>query len=335
MIEYKSGEELGFMKKSPHSPECVSSIMAKEATRNAYGKALAELVVERDDVLVLDADLTKSTKTIDAKKARPEHHFNMGIAEGNMMAVAAGMAASNKVVYASSFAMFAAGRAFEQIRNSICYPNLNVKVCATHAGITVGEDGASHQCIEDIALMRSIPNMKVFVPCDQYQAKAIVKAVADIAGPCYVRLGRGAVEDVYDENYKFELGKGKVLRKGQKIALVATGMMVQEALKAAEILAKEDISVTVVDMPCIKPIDEELIEKIAKSHEFIITCEEHNVYGGLGSAVSEVASKKSPVRMEMMGMQDTFGESGTPNELLAKYGLNADHIVEKVKNEYR
>lgn len=305
--------------------------MAKEATRNAYGKALAELVVERDDVLVLDADLTKSTKTIDAKKARPEHHFNMGIAEGNMMAVAAGMAVSNKVVYASSFAMFVAGRAFEQIRNSICYPNLNVKVCATHAGITVGEDGASHQCIEDIALMRSIPNMKVFVPCDQYQAKAIVKAVADIAGPCYVRLGRGAVEDVYDENYKFELGKGKVLREGQKIALVATGMMVQEALKAAEILAKEDISVTVVDMPCIKPIDEELIEKIAKSHEIIITSEEHNVYGGLGSAVSEVTSKKSPVRMEMMGMQDTFGESGTPNELLAKYGLNADHIVEKVK----
>ena len=304
--------------------------MAKEATRNAYGKTLAELVVERDDVLVLDADLTKSTKTIEAKKARPEHHFNMGIAEGNMMAVAAGMAASNKVVYASSFAMFAAGRAFEQIRNSICYPNLNVKVCATHAGITVGEDGASHQCIEDIALMRSIPNMKVFVPCDQYQAKAIVKAVADIAGPCYVRLGRGAVEDVYDENYKFELGKGKVLREGQKIALVATGMMVQEALKAADILSKEGILVTVVDMPCIKPIDEELIEKIAKSHE-IITCEEHNVYGGLGSAVSEVTSKKSPVRMEMMGMQDTFGESGTPNELLAKYGLNADHIVEKVK----
>ena len=309
--------------------------MAKEATRNAYGKALAELVVERDDVLVLDADLTKSTKTIEAKKARPEHHFNMGIAEGNMMAVAAGMAASNKVVYASSFAMFAAGRAFEQIRNSICYPNLNVKVCATHAGITVGEDGASHQCIEDLALMRSIPNMKVFVPCDQYQAKAIVKAVADIAGPCYVRLGRGAVEDVYDENYKFELGKGKVLREGQKIALVATGMMVQEALKAAEILAKEDISITVVDMPCIKPIDEELIVKVAKEHELIITCEEHNVYGGLGSAISEVTSKKSPVRMEMMGMQDTFGESGTPNELLAKYGLNADHIVEKVKNECR
>ena len=305
--------------------------MAKVATRVAYGDALKELMVENKNVVVLDADLAGSTKSGEAKKVDPSRHFDMGIAEGNMMAVAAGMAASNKVVYASSFAMFAAGRAFEQIRNSICYPNLNVKVCATHAGITVGEDGASHQCIEDIALMRSIPNMKVFVPCDQYQAKAIVKAVADIAGPCYVRLGRGAVEDVYDENYKFELGKGKVLREGQKIALVATGMIVQEALKAAKILAKEDISVTVVDMPCIKPIDEELIEKIAKSHELIITCEEHNVYGGLGSAVSEVTSKKSPVRMEMMGMQDTFGESGTPNELLAKYGLNADHIVEKVK----
>ena len=305
--------------------------MAKVATRVAYGDALKELMVENKNVVVLDADLAGSTKSGEAKKVDPSRHFDMGIAEGNMMAVAAGMAASNKVVYASSFAMFAAGRAFEQIRNSICYPNLNVKVCATHAGITVGEDGASHQCIEDITLMRSIPNMKIFVPCDQYQAKAIVKAVADIAGPCYVRLGRGAVEDVYDENYKFELGKGKVLREGQKIALVATGMMVQEALKVAKILAKEDISVTVVDMPCIKPIDEELIEEIAKSHEIIITCEEHNVYGGLGSAVSEVTSKKSPVRMEMMGMQDTFGESGTPNELLAKYGLNADHIVEKVK----
>ena len=308
--------------------------MAKEATRNAYGKALAELVEKRDDVLVLDADLTKSTKTIEAKKARPEHHFNMGIAEGNMMAVAAGMAASKKIVYASSFAMFAAGRAYEQIRNSICYPNLNVKVCATHAGITVGEDGASHQCIEDIALMRAIPNMKVFVPCDQYQAKAIVKAVADIEGPCYVRLGRGAVEDVYDESYTFNPGKGHILKQGKKIAIVATGMMVQEALKASEVLSKNGIEVTVVDMPCIKPIDEELVEKVAKEHELIVTCEEHNIYGGLGSAVSEVTSKRCPVRIEMIGMQDTFGESGTPNELLEKYGLNAKHIVEKVINEW-
>ena len=304
--------------------------MAKVATRVAYGDALKELMVENKNVVVLDADLAGSTKSGEAKKVDPSRHFDMGIAEGNMMAVAAGMAASNKVVYASSFAMFAAGRAFEQIRNSICYPNLNVKVCATHAGITVGEDGASHQCIEDLALMRSIPNMKVFVPCDQYQAKAIVKAVANIDGPCYVRLGRGAVEDVYDESYRFELGKGRVLKEGKKVALVATGMMVQEALKAADILAKEDISVTVVDMPCIKPIDEELIENIAKSHELIITCEEHNVYGGLGSAVSEVTSKKSPLRMEMIGMQDTFGESGMPNELLVKYGLNAESIVEKV-----
>lgn len=309
--------------------------MSKEATRNAYGKALAELIVQRDDVIVLDADLTKSTKTIDAKKAKPSHHFNMGIAEGNMMAVAAGMAASNKVVYASSFAMFAAGRAFEQIRNSICYPNLNVKVCATHAGITVGEDGASHQCVEDISLMRTIPNMKVFVPSDQYQTKAIIKAVADIDGPCYVRLGRGAVEDVYDENYTFEIGKGNVLKQGEKIALIVTGMMVQEAVKASKILSEQGIKVTVVDMPCIKPIDEELIEKVAKEHELIITCEEHNVYGGLGSAVSEVTSKKSPVHIEMIGMQDTFGESGTPSELLAKYGLDANHVVEKVQEEWK
>ncbi|WP_288028179.1 transketolase family protein, partial [Holdemanella sp.] len=206
--------------------------MMATATREAYGKTLAKLIVEHDDLFVLDADLTKSTKTIDAKKARPEHHFNMGIAEGNMMAVAAGMAASNKVVYASSFAMFAAGRAFEQIRNSICYPNLNVKVCATHAGISVGEDGASHQCIEDLALMRSIPNMKVFQPCDAKQTEEIIKAVYSIEGPCYVRLGRLGVEDVYDENYKFEFGKGNVLKKGGKVAIIASGLMVQESLKA-------------------------------------------------------------------------------------------------------
>ena len=301
------------------------------STREAYGQALAELGDLRDDIVVLDADLSKSTKTVEFAKKFPTRFFNMGIAEQNLIGAACGLSTTGKIPFVSTFAVFATGRGFEIIRNSVCYPNLNVKICATHAGITVGEDGASHQCIEDIALMRSIPNMKVFVPCDQYQAKAIVKAVADLDGPCYVRLGRGAVEDVYDENYKFELGKGKVLREGQKIALIAIGMMVQEALKAADILAKEDISVTVVDMLSIKPIDEELIEKIAKSHELIITCEEHNVYGGLGSAVSEVTSKKSPVRMEMMGMQDTFGESGTPNELLAKYGLNADHIVEKVK----
>ena len=277
------------------------------ATREAYGKTLAKLIVEHDDLFVLDADLTKSTKTIEAKKARPEHHFNMGIAEGNMMAVAAGMAASNKVVYASSFAMFAAGRAFEQIRNSICYPNLNVKVCATHAGISVGEDGASHQCIEDLALMRSIPNMKVFQPCDAKQTEEIIKAVYSIEGPCYVRLGRLGVEDVYDENYKFEFGKGNVLKKGSKVAIIASGLMVQESLKAYDLLENKP---TIID---------------------IVTVEEHNVYGGLGSAVSEVLAPEGiACRQYMLGMQDTFGRSGKPKDLLDYYGLDAKHIADKI-----
>ena len=305
--------------------------MSKVATRTAYGKALAELIVERDDVIVLDADLTKSTKTCDAKKARPDHHFNMGIAEGNMMGVAAGLAASGKVVYASSFAMFAAGRAYEQVRNSIAYPKLNVKVCATHAGITVGEDGASHQSVEDIALMRAMPNMKVFNPCDARQAEMIVKAVADIEGPCYVRLGRGNVEDVYQDDTAFTYGKGNVLRKGKKVAIVATGMMVQEALSAYETLKAEVKDVTVVDMPCIKPIDEELIKELAKEHEVIVSCEEHSVIGGLGSAIGEVLVKNEPVKMVMIGMQDCFGESGTPDALLEKYELDAKAIVKKIK----
>ena len=298
------------------------------ATREAYGKTLANLIVEHDDLFVLDADLTKSTKTIDAKKARSEHHFNMGIAEGNMMAVAAGMAASNKVVYASSFAMFAAGRAFEQIRNSICYPNLNVKVCATHAGISVGEDGASHQCIEDLALMRSIPNMKVFQPCDAKQTEEIIKAVYSIEGPCYVRLGRLGVEDVYDENYKFEFGKGNVLKKGSKVAIIASGLMVQESLKAYELLESKP---TVIDIPTIKPIDKELIIETAKTHDVIVTVEEHNIYGGLGSAVSEVLAPEGiACRQYMLGMRDVFGRSGKPKELLDYYGLDAKHIKELI-----
>ena len=298
------------------------------ATREAYGKALAKLIVEKDDVFVLDADLTKSTKTIDAKNARPEHHFNMGIAEGNMMSVAAGMAASNKVVYASSFAMFAAGRAFEQIRNSIAYPNLNVKVCATHAGISVGEDGASHQCIEDIALMRSIPNMKVFQPCDAAQTKAIIEQVYDIDGPCYVRLGRLGVEDVYDENETFEAGKGKILRKGSKVAIVASGLMVQESLKAAK---EFDFEPTIVDIFTIKPIDKELIIDLAKTHDYIVTVEEHNVMGGLGSAVSEVLAPLGlPCKQKMIGMQDVFGRSGTPAALLKYYGLDSESIAEEI-----
>lgn len=304
--------------------------MGKIATREAYGKTLAQLITENEKVVVLDADLTKSTKTNEAKKACPERHFNMGIAEGNMMAVAAGLAASGKIVYASSFAMFATGRAFEQVRNSICYPNLNVKICGTHAGITVGEDGASHQAIEDIAIMRAVANMKVFVPCDGKETDEIIRAVAKIEGPCYVRLGRSAVEDVHDENYHFVMGKGEVLRKGSRVALIATGMMVQECLKAAELLKEQGIDPTVINMPSIKPIDEKLIVEAAETHDLIVTCEEHNVIGGLGGAVAEVVVKNRPVKMAMVGMQDVFGESGKPAELLHKYGLDSEAISKRV-----
>lgn len=298
------------------------------ATREAYGKALAELIVENEKVVVLDADLTKSTKTVDAKVACPERHFNMGIAEGNMMAVAAGLAASGKIAYASTFAMFAAGRAYEQIRNSIGYPHLNVKVCATHAGITVGEDGASHQAIEDLGLMRGIPGMSVFQPCDATETKAIIKAVADIDGPCYVRLGRSGVEDVFNEDYKFEYGKGIVLQKGSKVAIVATGMMVQEAIKAAKEL---DFQPTIVNIHTIKPLDEELILELGKTHDVILTCEEHSVINGLGSAVCEVMAEHNLCKVVRLGVKDTFGESGKPADLLEKYGLNARAIVNKVK----
>lgn len=297
------------------------------ATREAYGKALAELIKENEKVVVLDADLTKSTKTVDAKVACPERHFNMGIAEGNMMAVAAGLAASGKIVYASSFAMFAAGRAYEQIRNSIGYPHLNVKVCATHAGITVGEDGASHQAIEDLGLMRGIPGMKVFQPCDATETKAIIKAIAQIDGPCYVRLGRSGVEDVFNEEYKFEFGKGIVVQKGTKVAIVATGMMVQEAMKASKLL---DFEPTIVNIHTIKPIDEELLVELAKTHDVILTCEEHSVINGLGSAVCEVLAEHNLCKVVRLGVKDTFGESGKPAELLAKYGLDANAIANKV-----
>ncbi len=297
------------------------------ATREAYGKALAELIKENEKVVVLDADLTKSTKTVDAKVACPERHFNMGIAEGNMMAVAAGLAASGKIVYASSFAMFAAGRAYEQIRNSIGYPHLNVKVCATHAGITVGEDGASHQAIEDLGLMRGIPGMKVFQPCDATEAKAIIKAIAEIDGPCYVRLGRSGVEDVFNEDYKFEFGKGIVVQKGTKVAIVATGMMVQEAMKASKLL---DFEPTIVNIHTIKPIDEELLVELAKTHDVILTCEEHSVINGLGSAVCEALAEHNLCKVVRLGVKDTFGESGKPAELLAKYGLDANAIANKV-----
>ena len=300
------------------------------ATRAAYGKALAKLVQENQDVVVLDADLAGSTKTSDAKAVCPERHFDMGIAEGNMMGVAAGLAASGKIAYASSFAMFAAGRAFEQIRNSICYPNLNVKVCATHAGITVGEDGASHQSVEDLALMRSIPNMKVFQPCDAQETKQIIEGIAQIEGPCYVRLGRASVEDVYDESYQWQLGKGSVLKEGSRVAIVATGMMVQESLKAAQQM--EGIEPTIVNISSIKPIDEELIKKLAQDHEVIVTAEEHSVIGGLGSAVAEVLAKEGAgCRLMMIGLNDEFGQSGKPKDLLAHYGLDASGIAKTIQ----
>lgn len=302
------------------------------ATREAYGKALAELAKENKKILVLDADLSGSTKTGEVKKVAPEQHFNFGIAEGNMMAAAAGMAASGNIVFASTFAMFAAGRAFEQVRNSIGYPHLNVKVCATHAGLTVGEDGASHQSVEDIALMRSIPGMVVVSPADGVETKAAIRAVAEYDGPCYVRLGRMAVEDVYTEDsLHFEIGKGNVVRKGSKVALIANGIMVEAALAAADQLKEKGLEVTVVDMHTIKPIDADLLVELAKDHELFVTCEEHSVIGGLGSAVAEVLSQKAPRKMAMVGIKDTFGESGTPAALLEKYGLTANDIVKAVE----
>lgn len=305
--------------------------MTKVATRVAYGKALAELVKRDDRIFVLDADLSGSTKTGDAKAAKPERFFNIGIAEGNMMGIAAGIATGGNIVYASSFAMFAAGRAFEQVRNSICYPNLNVKICATHSGITLGEDGASHQAIEDLALMRVIPNMHVVQPADDIETKQVIDAIANIDGPFYVRLGRSAVERVNDENYKFQLGKGTVLSSGKDIAVIATGVMVEQALLAKELLKNEGFDLTVVNMSTIKPIDKDLIIELSKTHKGIVTAEEHNVIGGLGSAVAEVIVENNPVPMLFVGIEDTFGESGTPEALLEKYGLSSDHVAEKIR----
>lgn len=304
----------------------------KIATREAYGKALAALANTNENVVVLDADLSKSTKTADFKAVAPEKFFNMGIAEGNMMGVAAGLSTCGKVPFVSTFAMFAAGRAFEQIRNSICYPKLNVKVCATHAGLTVGEDGASHQAIEDISLMRGVPNMVVINPADDIETEAAIKAVAEMEGPCYVRLGRMAVSRVNDEaNYNFVIGKGITLAEGNDVAIIATGIMVEAALEAKEELAKEGINARVINIHTIKPIDEELIIKAAKETGVIVTAEEHSVIGGLGSAVAEVVSENCPVPVLRVGVKDTFGESGKPNELLEKYGLTSKDIVNKVK----
>lgn len=303
----------------------------KRATRESYGMALAELG-EKYDILVMDADLSKSTKTDTFKKKFPERFINTGIAEGNMMATAAGIATTGRVVFASSFAMFAAGRAFEQIRNSICYPNLNVKIGATHAGISVGEDGASHQCLEDIGIMRTIPNMVIINPADHTEAMQAVEAAILHEGPVYLRFGRLAVPQIFDpETYKFELGKGVTISEGTDAAIIATGLMVPEAIKAAEMLKEEGISAEVINIHTIKPIDRDIITAAAKKTGAVVTAEEHNVIGGLGSAVAEVLCETCPVPMKRVGTQDVFGRSGKPAELLKMYGLTAENIAANVK----
>lgn len=305
--------------------------MSKQATRDAYGLALVELGKENENVVVLDADLSKSTKTCNFKEAYPERFFNMGIAEQNLLGTAAGLAASGKIPFASSFAVFAVGRAYDQIRNSIAYPKLNVKIAATHAGITVGEDGGSHQMIEDIALMRALPNMTVIVPADGVETRAAILAAAEYKGPVYIRLGRSKVETIFDENYKFRLGKGVVVKDGTDVTLIACGIMVEVALRAAELLAADNISAAVVNISTIKPIDAALIAKMAEQTGAVVTCEEHNIIGGLASAVAEVLVEKYPVPMERVGVEDKFGQSGLPDELLKAYGLTAEHIAEKAK----
>ncbi|MCI1944528.1 transketolase family protein [Clostridium luticellarii] len=304
----------------------------KIATREAYGKALKELGAENEKIVVFDADLSKSTKTIEFKKAYPERFMDMGIAEANMMAAAAGISTCDKIPFVSTFAMFATGRAFEQIRNSICYPNLNVKICATHAGLTVGEDGASHQSIEDISLMRSIPNMTVICPSDAVEAEAAVRAVAEMQGPCYVRLGRSKVSVINDnEDYKFEVGKAVKLREGRDAVIIATGIMVDAALEAYNTLAEEGIKVSVLNIHTIKPIDKEAIVEAARKTGVVITAEEHSIIGGLGSAVCEVLSENLPTTVIRVGVKDTFGESGKPDELLKAYGLTGEDIAKAVK----
>lgn len=304
--------------------------MEKQATRDAYGQALVELGQLHEDVVVLDADLSKSTKTADFAKVFPQRFFNAGIAEQNMMGMAAGLAASGKVVYASSFAIFATGRAFEQVRNSIAYPHLNVKVCATHAGLTVGEDGGSHQAVEDISLMRSMPNMTVVVPADGVSVRKMVHNLYKMEGPAYLRLGRPAVPILYQEEDQIEIGKGNLLREGSDAAIIACGIMVAKALQAADELASAGIQVAVADMHTIKPLDQELVLKLARQTGALLTVEEHSVIGGLGSAVCETVSEHCPVPVLRMGIADVFGQSGTPDKLLEHYGLTVDSIIKNI-----
>lgn len=302
--------------------------MEKQATRDAYGKALVELGYRYSNIVVLDADLSKSTKTVDFAKTFPERFINAGIAEQNLMGMAAGLAASGKIPFASSFAIFATGRAFEIVRNSLAYANLNVKVCATHAGLTVGEDGGSHQSVEDIAIMRSVPNICVVVPADGTSTRKAVEAIYHRPGPVYLRLGRPAVPILYEGSTEFTIGKGIELRRGKDATLISCGIMVAKCLEAAEILRERDIEVSVVDMHTIKPIDRDLIGRKARETGAILTVEEHSIIGGLGGAVCEVVCEQCPVPVTRMGINDVFGQSGTPDELLEYYGLTVDKIVE-------
>lgn len=307
--------------------------VVKIATRDSYGNALVELGKEKDNVVVLDADLAAATKTGTFKKAFPERHIDCGIAEADMMGIAAGLATCGKVPFASTFAMFAAGRAFEQVRNSIGYPHLNVKIGATHAGISVGEDGASHQCNEDIALMRTIPGMTIINPSDDIEAKAAVKAAYEIDGPVYMRFGRLAVPVINDNaDYKFEVGKGVLLKDGSDITIIATGLEVGESLKAAEKLEADGVSVRVINIHTIKPLDKDIVVKAAKETKKIFTAEEHSIIGGLGSAVAEVLAEECQTPLYRIGVRDTFGESGPAVELLKKYKLDADGIYEQIKS---
>ena len=300
----------------------------KTATRDAYGKALAELGAEKQDLIVFDADLAGATKTGTFQKVFPDRHFDCGIAEGNMIAVAAGAATMGLVPFASSFAMFAAGRAFEQVRNSIGYPHLNVKIGATHGGISVGEDGASHQCCEDFALMRSIPGMTVICPADGEETRLAVRAAYEMNGPVYLRFGRLAVPEFHEKNFNFQIGKGEVLRDGNDVAIIANGLMVYEAIVAGEELAKQGINAMVINMATIKPLDEELVLEAAEKCGKVITCEEHSVIGGLGEAVCSLLSEKKPTVVRRIGVNDEFGHSGPAKELLKQFGLSSEHIVE-------
>ncbi len=315
----------------PTTAPLASGERARIATRNAYGEALLELGREREDVVVLDADLSGSTKTKAFGQTFPERFYNLGVAEANMMGTAAGLAAMGKTVFASSFAMFAAGKAWEQVRQSICVPELNVKICATHAGLTVGEDGKSHQMLEDLALMRVLPHMRVIVPADAVEARQAVRAAAETPGPVYVRLSRAATPVVFGEGYRFELGRGALLRQGSDLAIAACGVEVAEALEAAELLATRGIEARVLDLATIDPLDEELVEAAAAECGALLTVEEHQIRGGLGDAVAQALGRRHPVPLELAGMDDSFGQSGTAAELLAHYGLDAAGIAARAE----